>query len=627
MADDEIRGGSGAARWPAPRPTVTAGPDLSPPDGDDAGSAPDAGTAPGEAHEIAIRPLLDVDGTALLVLDADGTVLEANATMCAIVGARSVEELTPDSAAAGVIRSFLDHLPADLRHHERGQWHGDIDHRDRAGDATTLRATVSVLGPGDPVPGGAGGGPAPAGDTGGQRIAMLLHDVTAARRRARELRHRAGHDPLTGLANRQRILDHLAASVADRRLSRPGDHLAAIFVDLDHLKYVNDAFGHLVGDRLIVSTARRLADAVRPNDRVARIGGDEFLVVGGGVEHPDDALALAERLRAALTGRLHIGELDLDFSVSVGVTVDDEELLELDDASVAVRLIGQADTAMYEAKRRGRGRSVLYTSQMRSEARERAEMASALSRAVADGTLGIDYQTIFSTVGHDAVGVEAFVRWTDPVHGVIDPATFVSVAEEAGVIARLGEQVLARAVTDLARWEAEGSIGPDFSLHINTSRVQLASNAFVGTVLGVLRTHGVDPSRLVLEVRETALAGRTSDVDRSIRALRRDGVNIAVDDFGPGSKALAVMTDVGADLLKLDSALALPEGSPDSQLRVVRAIVLLAHALEMEVVAERVSSVRQLDHLVAAGCDRVQGDLLSAPCGADDLDFSPSDAF
>ena len=624
--------------WPAPRPSSVEWADPTGVDSDRDGTTSSVNATP----DVAVRPLLDADGTALLVLDADGRVLEANATMCAIVGARSAEELTPDSAAFAVIRSFLDHLPADLRHHERGQWHGDIDHRSPAGDATTLRATVSVLGPDDLVPAadartdtdtgtGTDTDPdtstVPDGRPDGERIAMLLHDVTVARRRARELRHRAGHDPLTGLANRQRILDHLAASVAERRLRRPGDHLAAIFVDLDHLKYVNDAFGHLVGDQLIVSTANRLAEAVRPNDRVARIGGDEFLVVGTGVEHPDDALALAERLRAALTGRLHIGELDLDFSVSVGVTVDDDELLVRDDESVAARLIGQADTAMYEAKRRGRGRSVLYTSQMRSEARERAEMALALSRAVSDGTLDIDYQTVFSTVGHDAVAVEAFVRWTDPVHGTIDPATFVSVAEEAGVIARLGEQVLVRAVTDLARWEREGSVGPDFALHVNTSRVQLASNAFVGTVLGVLRSRGVDPSRLVLEVRETALAGRTSDVDRSIRALRRDGVKIAVDDFGPGSKALAVMTDVGADLLKLDGALALPEGSPDSQLRVVRAIVLLAHALEMEVVAERVSSARQLRHLVAAGCDRVQGNLLSTPCGADEVDFSPSDAF
>lgn len=548
-----------------------------------------------------LRGVLDADGTALVVLRLDGTVEMVNAPMLSILGADSMDDLAEGSPASGVLRSFLDHLPQELLHRQRGEWRGDVDHRSPTGDTRLLRATARVDTPCDERPGGT--------------IALLLHDVTSARRRVARLHHQASHDPLTGLANRHRIMVDLAQAIGEQR-GRPG-HVAAIFVDLDHLKYVNDAFGHRVGDQLITSTAQRLAQAIRPTDRVARIGGDEFLVISTNIVDAISALDLAERARRALTGHLKIGELDLAFSVSIGVALTDPDVMDLDDIGAAGLLVGNADTAMYEAKQHGRGRCVLFTSDMQSAARERTEIAATLARAVNDHDLTVDYQPVFSTVTKTAVGAEALVRWTHPTRGRMDPATFIAVAEESGIISRLGELVLDQAMGDLRSWIEHRTVPADFSVHVNVSRVQLGSASFVNLVIAKLREHGLEPTQLVLEARDTSLLGRIADVDRSIRALRRSGIQVAVDNFGTGPKALAVMTDVGADVLKLDGSLALPTGASDAETRLVRAIVLLAHALDMSVVAERVSGYEQLRRLQAAGCDMVQGNLLGAPRSAD----------
>jgi diguanylate cyclase (GGDEF)-like protein len=563
--------------------------------------APARPEATGRHHAIA--ELIDADQTAVVILDVDGLVHDANDTALRLLGADSIAELQPGASSHATLRSMLDQAPRHLvAGGYDGTWQGDIDHIDASGEARVFRATVAARRD-DSLDGGF--------------VGLIAHDVTRTRNEAIRLRHQADHDPLTGLANRRRIMSILAAAVAAQR-SRPG-HVAAIFIDVDRLKYVNDALGHAVGDRLLLSTARRLADSVRPDDRVARIGGDEFLVVCSDVPDVAAAFELAERMQHALTGRVRIRQLDLHFSVSIGVSVSDHEILGMPDVNAAAAMIANADTAMYEAKAAGRKRCVLFTTEMRSAARERTELGAELSRAIADRQLTIDFQPLFSAVTRRAVGAEALVRWHHPRHGPIEPTTFVAIAEESGAIGRLGEFVLERALIETRRWIDDGAVGDDFAVHVNVSQIQLASPSFVNLVHSTLRSHDLGPHRLVLEARETALLGQNADVDRSVRALRRSGIQIAIDNFGTGANALSVLTDVGADLLKLDGSLALPSGSTDADTRIVRAIVLLAHALGMRVVAERVSGTDQLRRLRSAGCDLVQGNLLGAPGPASDL--------
>jgi diguanylate cyclase (GGDEF)-like protein len=547
----------------------------------------------------ALASLLDADQTAVVVLGFDGRVRAANDSALHLLGAESTDALQPGGSAHGMLRSVLDQAPRQLvAGRYDGTWQGDVDRTDGAGEPRVLRATVAARR--DPT------------IDGGGFIGLIAHDVTRARDESARLRHQATHDALTGLANRRRIMSIMAQSIAAQR-TRPG-HVVAMFIDVDRLKYVNDALGHAIGDQLLLSTARRLADSVRPEDRIARIGGDEFLVVCCDVPDVAAALELAERMQHALTGRLRIRLLGMHFSVSIGVAMSDHEILGMPDDAAAAAMIANADIAMYAAKAAGRTRCVLFTAEMRSAARRRSELAAELSRAVTEKQLTVEFQPLFSSVTRRTVGAEALVRWEHHEQGSMEPSDFIRIAEESGAIGRLGELVLERALIETRRWIDAGVVGDDFAVHVNVSQLQLASPSFVTAVQSALRVHDLEPHRLVLETRETGLLGQNPDIDRSVKALRRSGVQVAIDNFGTGANALSVLTDVGADILKLDGSLALPSGSTDADTRIVRAIVLLAHALGMRVVAERVSGTDQLRRLRSAGCDLVQGNLL-APAG------------
>ncbi|MFT4866066.1 MAG: diguanylate cyclase (GGDEF)-like protein, partial [Ilumatobacter sp.] len=303
--------------------------------------------AESERTPVSADELLDADGSLLIVLNQDGSIHTINPIALRVLGATTLADFEPDGAPAAMLRSLLDHVPQRLLGGtDRGTWQGDFDYTNADGELRIFRAMVTVR-----------------SETEGGEIAVIAHDVTRARSETARLHHRATHDPLTGLANRRQVMSVLREAVAAQR-GKPG-HVATLFIDLDRLKYVNDALGHQIGDRLLTSTASRLAEAVRPNDQVARIGGDEFLVVCRQVPDALTALDLAERVRSALGGKLRVKQLDLEFSVSLGIALTDAHVLQESDEDAASLLINNSDTAMYEAKRTGRGRSVLFTSQMR----------------------------------------------------------------------------------------------------------------------------------------------------------------------------------------------------------------------------------------------------------------------
>jgi diguanylate cyclase (GGDEF)-like protein len=354
----------------------------------------------------ALAALLDADQTAVVVLGFDGRVRAANDSALHLLGADSTDALQPGGSAHGMLRSVLDQAPRQLvAGRYDGTWQGDVDRTDGAGEPRVLRATVAAR--------------RDATLDGGGFIGLIAHDVTRARDESARLRHLATHDALTGLANRRRIMSIMAQSIAAQR-TRPG-HVVAMFIDVDRLKYVNDALGHAIGDQLLLSTARRLADSVRPEDRIARIGGDEFLVVCCDVPDVAAALELAERMQHALTGRLRIRLLGMHFSVSIGVAMSDHEILAMPDDAAAAAMIANADIAMYAAKAAGRTRCVLFTAEMRSAARRRSELAAELSRAVTEKQLTVEFQPLFSSVTRRTVGAEALVRWEHHEQGSMEP--------------------------------------------------------------------------------------------------------------------------------------------------------------------------------------------------------------
>jgi diguanylate cyclase (GGDEF)-like protein len=550
-----------------------------------------------------LRDLLVADEAATVIVGIDSSPIDSNAAGAALF-AGPLNALDPTPESTTTLRDVLDQVPQQLLvDPEGGVWHGEVDIRRPGLPALVQACTVLVRHDATSASGGF--------------IAVLCRDVSDERSRAAELLHLLEHDPTTGLFNRGAALERTANAL--RQASKQGTEIAVLMIDVDRLRDVNDALGHEIGDRLLASTAKRLATAVRPDDTVARVGGDEFMVLCPAVPDGSVAMELADRVRRALTGRLTIRQLELDVSVSVGVSISDAELRTFAPDEAAIQLVSHADTAVHAAKQAGRARTAMFTNQLRSRARVRTELAAALSRALRNGELTVEYQPIFSAVSERAEAAEALVRWNHPTRGRLEAADFIPIAEETGVIVPIGDWVLKQACAATRKWIDDGVVGQRFAVHVNVSRLQLSSTAFVNRVVDLLRDYRLRPRQIVLEAREATLLGDNGDVVRSVRALRRVGVRVALDNFGTGSNALSLLTDVGADVLKLDGGLALPSGASDADTRVVRALVLLAHALNMEVVAERVTGLEQLRRLRASGCDLVQGHLVGKPSSPDAL--------
>ncbi|MGA1555498.1 MAG: putative bifunctional diguanylate cyclase/phosphodiesterase [Ilumatobacteraceae bacterium] len=549
-----------------------------------------------------VEALLDEAGLAVAVTTLDGRTVTLNDTASDVF-----PEPWPLTAERGLdrLRPLLDQAPGDLlTRSDGGMWRGEAV-LPRGDDVPrTYDAVVVVHRPG-PV--------------GHGFIGVVCRDVAEDRRRVDELVDRLEHDPVTGLLHRQAVIRR-AASRLHRDDAGPG-RVAALVIDVDRMHDINQSLGHDVGDQLLTASARRLEQTIDVDNLIGRLGGDEFVVICFGLAGESEAVDVADRLRRALSGRLLERGHELDVSVSVGISLADPSDSEPTHAEkIATRLVSEADTAVQAAKRSGRARVAVFTDELHRQATARSELSVALVKGLRTGELDLEFQPIFSAVSEHGEGAEALVRWNHPSRGRLDAGSFIAVAEHTGVIVPIGEWVIDRSCEALRGWIDEGRVDRRFAIHVNVSQIQLSSPGFVERVDAIVRRHELRPRQLVLEARETMMVDDEDDTTvQSIRALRDLGVRVAIDNFGTGSKALSLLTDVGADVLKLDGSLALPSGASDADTRVVRALVMLAHALDMQVVAERVTSVEQLRRLRAAGCDLVQGHLLGRPGPADEL--------
>ena len=438
-------------------------------------------------------------------------------------------------------------------------------------------------------------------------VARQLGTVIERKRAQERLAHQALHDPLTELPNRALFLDRLALALA--RLRRRPSHLAVLFADVDRFKVVNDSLGHDAGDRLLVALARRLRDVLRPGDTLARFGGDEFAVLCEEVD-PNDIEHIAERMTEALAEPFPVGGGEVFATMSVGIAM----AADADERPAA--LLRDADAAMYLAKDRGRARFELFDEAMRDRSVERLVMENALRRAPERGQLRVLYQPIVRLDDGALIGAEALVRWAHPERGLLEPAQFIPLAEDTGVIVAIGRWVLDEACREAARWTGNGKRP---SVSVNLSARELPRPDLVDAVAEALRESGLDPDRLWLEITESVLM---DDADLAVEALgrlRELGLHLAVDDFGTGYSSLSYLRRFPVDSLKVDRSFVAGLQEDPGDAAIVEAVVSMAHSLHLSVIAEGVETDAQLKRLRGLGCEAAQGYYFAAPVPASAL--------
>ncbi len=440
-------------------------------------------------------------------------------------------------------------------------------------------------------------------DGGPLYIIFQIQDITERKVLGERLRHRAFHDPLTELPNRQLFIDRLAQ--AHRRAGRrSSSKIAVLFMDVDGFKVVNDSLGHRAGDLLLVVVSQRLRRCLRPEDTLARFGGDEFVVLLENVSGPEQALRVAERIAEELKRPFAVDGRELFVSVSVGIAVG----AALGDPEDLVR---DADTAMYRAKEEGTGYAI-FDPAMYERAVERLELEHDLRQATEDDDFEIHYQPIVDLRSGEIWGVEALARWNHPVRGMLDPAEFVPAAEESGLILPMGQRVLETACRDAKRWE-DLPDGASPIVSVNLSARQLGQPDLAEKLEAVLRATGLGGERLCLDVTETVYVRALDSNARVLDRIRRMGVRMSIDDFGTGYSSLSYLKRLPADTLKIDRSFVEGLGVDREDTAIIRAIVEMAHTLGMIVVAEGVERPEQANILREMGCNLGQGYYFSRP--------------
>jgi diguanylate cyclase (GGDEF)-like protein len=440
----------------------------------------------------------------------------------------------------------------------------------------------------------------------GRQFLALRENARLARQQAAlvaEMAHRAAHDALTGLPNRVLLRERLAVALGRAE----GTGAALLYIDLDNFKVVNDSLGHQAGDRLLVGVARRLRAAVRPADTVARLGGDEFTILLAEGADLAAATTVAERVTAALQAPFSVDGREFFASTSIGIAVSGPDLSEPDD------LLRAADTALYRAKRLGKGCAQTYDPSLRAEAERRLALEHDLRRALARDEFQVHYQPVVDLATGAVREVEALVRWRHPECGLVAPAEFLPVADETGLIVPIGQFVLDEACRQVTRWQVEHPSDPPLALAVNVSAREFRRPTVVVDVMRALLTTGLSPSSLVLEITESSMMENAEATLATLRDLKALGVRLAVDDFGTGYSSLAYLKRFPVDALKVDRAFVrgLEQDREDQAL--VSAMVAAADALHLTVVAEGIETAAQVELLRRQGCGLGQGFYFARP--------------
>ncbi|MCG8017542.1 MAG: PAS domain S-box protein [Candidatus Thiodiazotropha sp. 'RUGA'] len=532
------------------------------------------------------------------VTDLDGTILDVNASFCRITGYKREEVLGKNPRLLKSGRHDLSFYQAMFHALEkRGVWRGELWNRRKNGDLYPELMTINQVKTAE-------------GEVSG--YVGVFSDISPLKETEERLDYLAHHDPLTSLPNRLLFSDRLtqAMHLAHRKKYR----LAVLFIDLDQFKQLNDSFGHPFGDRILKAVGERLQQLFREDDTVARMGGDEFTVILTDIKQDENAALVAGKILQQFKTPFEIDDQTVYIGASIGISIYPEH------GATGDELVRNADTAMYRAKERGRGTFEYYTKELTDKAFQRVLLETSLHDALKRNELVLFYQPQYTLPSASICGVEALVRWTTGSVGVVPPSTFIPLAEETGIIISIGNWILEQACRQMRGWLEAGLLEADTTISVNISGKQFNKGDLLQKVRQVLDRTGLDPYNLELEITESIMMRSVEDTARMLNGFRDMGVRIAIDDFGTGYSSLNYLKQLPLTRLKIDQSFVSDLPEDIHNVAIARTIIALAGNLGLDVLAEGVEKIEQLEFLKKEGCRSVQGYLYTCPLPAKELE-------
>ena len=533
----------------------------------------------------------------IMITDFDANILAVNSSFTTITGYTETEALgkNPSLLQSGrQSADFYRNIWTNIEH--AGYWHGEIWNRRKNGEIYPEWLSISAV-------------KNAQGKT--TNYVGTFSDLSKLKKSETQLEHLAHYDPLTDLPNRLLVKSHLSHALAHAKRHK---HLVGIlFIDLDRFKNINDSLGYPVGDELLIKLTERVVMHMRSEDMLARLSGDEFLLIADNMETPDDAATIARSLLDLLTLHFDLsGEQEVFVGASIGISVYPN------DGDNAEQLIQYADAAMYQAKQQGRNTYRFYTEELTRASGEHLELETRLRHAIKEKQLRVYYQPQVDISSGRIIGAEALVRWQDPQRGLISPADFIPLAEESGLIRDISEWVLEETCKQGVNWIKQGL--PFFTMAVNISPHQFQHGNILDAVSSILTATGFPADRLELELTESALMQHEENAVRILHLLRAQDIRLAIDDFGTGYSSLAYLKRFPLDILKIDKSFVEDIPFHQDDMEIASTIIAMGHSLGFKVLAEGVETKEQLEFLQQKGCDMYQGYLTSPPVPAPQLE-------